>query len=170
MAQRVTKNPPAEQRETLSRIQPGNDVGQGELPTMAAADVLNMQRRLREWFYKHAQRERKFTWLAAALGKKISYDSKISEAATGSPDRRVQLEWLAPLFVDPAKRHEALIDLMEILLYQPPVPKVLPTADDLIGPMIDKFDRMGDVGKSFIEELATKRGMTVDQLRRVCGR
>lgn len=129
-----------------------------------------MSRRLRELFRDTVAFFGGFDALAAALDRPLSYSTKIVEACAGVADRRIQQDWLAPMFRDPAVKHFYLSGLSEIFGYPEPERPKMPTADNLVGAMIDAFDRLGEVGKEQLVKLAASKCTTVEALRRACGR
>jgi hypothetical protein len=56
---------------------------------------------LRALFRAALQKAGDEVWLASALQKPLAYASKISEAVNAIGDRKIQLEWLAPMLQDP---------------------------------------------------------------------
>jgi hypothetical protein len=62
-------------------------------------------------------------WLATALNRQPEYASKISEAVRGQGDRKVQLEWIAPLLFDVDSAEELLGALCELAGFEPPIRK-----------------------------------------------
>lgn len=60
-------------------------------------------------------------WLATALDQKPSYANRINEAIRGDEDRKIQLEWLAPLLDDQSAAEMLLTWLSNRCGYEPPV-------------------------------------------------
>lgn len=163
------------QREHGSQYQPSdtsNRVGQGTLPTITQSEVNETRRRLRELFRVAADKFGKYEVLARELGKEKpeNYKGKISDAICAVGAHKVQLEWLAPIILKPDACEVFLRGFCELTNYAMPEKLTAPEPTDLVGPMIDQLDRMGDPGSRAIEELAKQRGVTVETLRRACGR
>ena len=145
-------------RADSTRSESGNDVGQGTFATVVASDVAERRRQLREIFRTALSSAGTYEWLAKAIGREESYGSKIRDAANGIDGRNVQLEWLAPVLLDPSGAKHFLSELCPLLGYEIPNRIAAPSPDNLVGPMIDRFDRMGEPGEQAIV------------LRRACGR
>jgi hypothetical protein len=70
-------------------------------------------------------------WLTAALDKQPSYATKIGEAINGYADRKVQLDWFAPLLEDPRAAELILGWLSERCKFEPPIrSRVVDEAED----------------------------------------
>lgn len=137
---------------------------------MGQADVNEKRRQLREIFRVCVQEYGKLEVLAYALGKKEPYKGKLSDAMNGVGDAKVQWEWFAPIFLEPRTFELFLRLICEAEGYAIPEKIQAPTPDDLVGPLIDSLDRLGEHGKAEIVKLAAARRTTVEALRRACGR
>lgn len=76
---------------------------------------------LREIFARATREAGGVDWLCTALDREPSYVSKIVEALNGVKDRKVQLEWLAPLLDDENAQELLLAWMCERCGFEPPV-------------------------------------------------
>lgn len=153
-----------------TRKPPGDDVSQPEFLIVAESDVPEIRRQIREHFRAALLKAGGYEWLAKAMRRGEHYHTKIRDAANGVDNYKVHLDWLASVLVDPAGAKVFLEGLCSVLGYEMPQRRQPPEPNNVVGPMIDEFDRMGEPGKTAIAKLAAQRGVTVETLRRACGR
>ena len=97
-------------------------------------------------------------WLASALDREPSYSSKISEALNRRDERRVHLDWLAPLLSD-AKAMELILGwLCERGGFEPPKRKRVATRDELYGALLEAVEESGPAGEALKERAAKRLG------------
>jgi hypothetical protein len=129
-AQVMRLAPLGSHRESATHVTPGASQTAFSFDEKARMEATQVT--LRQLFGKLVREAGGVDWLCAALDKEPSYASKISEALNGVKDRKVQIDWLAPLLDDEDAAETLLSWLSERCGYEPPVRRrVEPPVDEI---------------------------------------
>ena len=104
--------------------------------------------------------------LVAALNRKPSYVSKITEAMNGGEARAIQLEWMAPMLRDPRCAELLLSCLCEMCGYAPPVFERSLSREQTAETVTEVVAEMDGLMKEAIRaEVAKRRGVRVEDVK-----
>lgn len=139
---------------------------QRHLPFTQRAQLEADQVSLRQLFAEAVRVGGGAEWLCSALGREETYSKKISGAINNERDRKVQLEWLAPLLEDPAVAEMLLGWLSERCGFAPPVRKRALTKEEVSASVAEVVGDMDGITKDAIRrEVARRRGVRVDDVK-----
>lgn len=105
-------------------------------------------------------------WLAEALNREPSYASKIFDAANGVKNRKVQLDWFAPMLDDPGAAELLLSFLSERCGFQPPVRLRTVTKEQIHEAAAAVLSDMDPIVKKGVrQEIARRLGVRIEDIK-----
>jgi hypothetical protein len=132
----------------------------------AKARVQETQTELRQLAAAAVRHAGGAAWLAAALDREPSYETKINDALAARDERRIQLDWLAPLLDDLIASEMIVSWLCARCGFEPPVRKRTTTPEQEGQAARAVFARLPESIKSGLRaEMARELGVRVEDLK-----
>lgn len=163
MPTRPSYDTPGSDREPTSLAGAGDSVSRAEAQR---ARIDRRQRELRALFARMVQKAGGADWLTAMLDQRPSYMSKIVEALHGSDDRKVQLDWLAPLLEDAAAAELLLTALSDWCGFESPVRRRVVSREQLAAAAAEVVaETSGAMKDAMREAIAKKLGVRPEDVK-----
>lgn len=139
---------------------------QQELSFNARAQLEADQTAMRQLFAEMVRLAGGSAALTKALGREDTYDKKICAAINNESDRKVQLDWLAPLLGDPGAAELLLTWLSKRCRFAPPVRMRELTTEQTRETVTEVVAEMDPIVKEGIRrEVARRRGVRVEDVK-----